>query len=69
LSDGSKLDLPSILIVNSGRGERKIIFAPDSTDFAQLTKESYAIQQFDSDCLGANNCHPFILKAAEQSPE
>ena len=69
LSDGSQLDLPNILIVNLASGGRKIIFGPDDKDFAQLTKGSYAIQQIGSDCLGVDDCHPFILKAMEQSPE
>jgi len=68
LSDGSKLDIPTILIVDSVSGVRKIIFAPDSTDIAPLEKVVHNVQQMGTDCPDSDDCHPFILRFAEQRP-
>jgi hypothetical protein len=68
LSDGSKLDLPAILVVDSISGARKIVFAPESADLIQLEKGSYEIQQAGTDCQDVDDCRPFILQAVEQHP-
>ena len=68
LSDGSKLDIPAILLVDSISGTRKIIFAPESTDMIQLKKGSYEIQQAGMECQDVDDCRPFILHAIEQHP-
>lgn len=69
LSDGSKLGLPAILIVDSSSGRRKIVFAPEGSDLTQLEKKSYSIQQIGADCPDADECQPFILRAVEQNPQ
>ena len=68
LSDGSRLDLPSILVVDSTGGTRKIFFSADGEDLAPLEKGSYSVRQSGEDCLGADGCHPFRLHAVEQNP-
>jgi hypothetical protein len=68
LSDGSKLDLPAILIIDSVSNARKIVFAPESTNMTQLKNGSYEIQQIGKDCQDVDDCRPFILHAVEQRP-
>lgn len=67
LSDGSKLDLPTVLILDSANGARRIVFSPESRDLTQLENGSYSIQQLGTDCLDVGDCRPFILRAVEQS--
>lgn len=67
LSDGSKLDTPTILLVDSAGGARNIVFAPESTDMVQLEKRSYEIQRTGIDCRDLDDCRPFILHAIEQN--
>jgi len=69
LSDGSKLNMPTILIVDSSGGRRTITFDPESDDFTQLEKGSYRINQTGTDCTDADDCRPFILRAIEENPQ
>ena len=66
LSDGSKLELPTILVIDSVNGNREIIFSPDSGDLTLLGRGSYSIQQVGTDCQDGDECHPFILHSVEQ---
>ena len=67
LSDGSKLNIPSILIVDSADGARTIIFNPDSSDISKLTPNSYEIHSTGTECQDADDCRPFILRAVKPS--
>lgn len=67
LSDGSKLDLPTILVIDSLSGSRKIVFAPESRDLIPLNKGSYSIHQVGTDCQDGDECHPFILYSVSKN--
>jgi len=69
LSDGSRVDIPTIVIIDSTTGTRRIIFNPDGTDMASLEKASYQIQQAGTDCRDSDDCRPFTIRATEQKPQ
>jgi hypothetical protein len=62
-SDGSKLNLPDILVTDQPDGSRQIVFQPEADDFKQLTSENYRIHAVGSDCSGLEDCQPFIVWA------
>jgi hypothetical protein len=65
LSDGSKLDVPTILVVDAGDGARTILFHPDGSDVTKQVPTSYAVHSQGTDCQAADDCQPFILWAAK----
>jgi len=68
MSDGSKLELPTILIIDSSSGKRKIVFSPDGDDLTPLERGSFSMKQIGMDCQDADQCQPFILNMVEQKP-
>jgi hypothetical protein len=63
VSDGSKLDLPDILVVDNARGARHIVFHPEDTDVKQLAGKKYRIHPTGLNCSDPDDCHPFIVWA------
>jgi len=66
LSDGTKFEIPDILVVDSVSGFRKVIFSPEDADLRALEKGKYSIRDIGKDCFDSDDCHPNILRAIEQ---
>jgi len=62
-SDGSKLNLPDILVTDHSDGSRQIVFHPEEGDFEQLSGKNYRIHSVGSDCSSLDDCQPFIVWA------
>ena len=63
LSDGSRVDLPSILVVDDPH-IRQIVFNPDGTDITSFLKSGvHAVMQEGNECEDVGFCHPFLLWA------
>jgi hypothetical protein len=63
LSDGTKLNLPDVLVIDRLDQGRQIVFRPEAEDFERLGDRSYRVHQTGFDCSGIDDCQPFILWA------
>jgi len=62
-SDGSKLDLPDILVIDNAAGSRQIVFHPEDTDLKQMEGGKYRIHPMGLNCSDPDDCQPFIVWA------
>jgi hypothetical protein len=62
-SDGSKFELPDILVIDDAAGSRQIVFHPEDSDFKQMTDKKYQIHPTGLNCSDPDGCRPFIVWA------
>ena len=63
LSDGSKLDMPAILILDRTDRSREIIFDPDADQISELWKKPFTVRSMGTQCPYEDDCRPFLLWA------
>lgn len=69
LSDGTKLDVPTILVLDRADGSRRITFDPDDSDFKDQSVTKYRLHPTGSFCSDIDQCQPFILWAKQDSTD
>lgn len=62
-SDGSKLELPDILVIDDTEGSRQIVFHPEDADMKQMAGGKYRIHPTGLDCSDPDDCQSFIIWA------
>jgi hypothetical protein len=63
LSDGSKLDLPAILILDRADRSREIVFDPEVENISELWKSPFTVRSMGTQCSDADDCQPFLFWA------
>lgn len=63
VSDGSRMELPDVLVLDRANGIRQIVFHPEQADLQPMATETYRIHPTGLNCTGPDDCEPFILWA------
>ena len=64
LENGAVARMPQILVEDTAKGERRIIFEPTETDLRRLVKSDAKVQLIGRSC-DWENCTPLILRASK----
>jgi len=62
-SDGSKSELPAILVLDRADSSREILFDPDPDQISALWKIPFTVRPIGTQCGAQGDCQPFLLLA------
>ena len=68
-SDGSKSELPSVLVLDRADSSREILFDPDPDQISELWKKPFTVRRIGTQCSAQADCQPFLLLATAYAPK
>jgi hypothetical protein len=63
VSDGSRMELPDILVLDAAKGVRQVVFHPEEADLRPMVTGTYRLHPTGVNCSGPEDCEPFIVWA------